>query len=111
MARKVGQVRFFANGSSQNYPSGLTSTQMRHGTAFSKYYPLVRLGVQALPGTKFYINGYTTPVVVGSTGIYELDIEGLSTISDLQFDATSLETIARNDAAYIYVDFIYEQGS
>ena len=111
MARKVGQVRFYANQSTQNYPERLTTSQLRHGTAFSKYYPLVQLGIQTLPGTKFYINGYSTPVIVGSTGIYELNIEGLSTISDLQFDITSLETIANNDSAYLYVDFIYEQGS
>jgi len=43
-----------------------------------------------MPGTKFYVNNHTTPVVVGATGIYELDVDGLSNITDIQFDDKSL---------------------
>jgi hypothetical protein len=37
-----------------------------------------------------FINGFTTPIIVGSTGIYELNVDGLSSITDLQFDKASL---------------------
>lgn len=32
-----------------------------------------KLGIQAPAGTKFYINSSTSPIMVGRTGIYELD--------------------------------------
>ncbi len=112
MAKKVGQIRFYSNGSTQNYPGDnkITTQTLLHGAAFKNYYPIIQLGVQTLPGTRMYINGFTTPVIVGSTGIYELSVDGLSSITDLQFDRTSLNTIANNDNAYLLIDFVYEQG-
>ena len=44
-----------------------------------------KLGIQAPPGTKFYINSSTSPIMVGRTGIYELD-ESINVIS-LKFEA------------------------
>lgn len=112
MAKKVGQVRFYSNGSSQNYPGGvnMTTRSLLHGAAFKNYYPITQLGVQTLPGTKMYINGFATPIIVGSTGIYELSVDGLASITDLSFDQTSLQTITNNDNAYLLVDFVYEEG-
>jgi len=42
MAKKVGQVRFYSNGSSQNYPGGanMTTRSLLHGAAFKNYYPI-----------------------------------------------------------------------
>jgi hypothetical protein len=59
-----------------------------------------------LPGTKFYLNNGTTPIIIGSTGIYELDLEGLSEITALSFDGTSIETINSNNNAYLLIDVI-----
>lgn len=44
-----------------------------------------KLGIQAPAGTKFYINSSTSPIMVGRTGIYELD-ESINVIS-LKFEA------------------------
>jgi hypothetical protein len=39
--------------------------------------PIVHLGIQTLPGTKVYLNSnMDAPVIIGATGIYELDLEG-----------------------------------
>lgn len=43
-----------------------------------------KLGVQAPAGTKFYINSSTSPIMVGRTGIYELD-EDIS-VNSLRFE-------------------------
>ena len=108
MARKIGQIRYFGEKNKQNYPTTISATRLRQGTAFSSVYPIVQLGVQTLPGTKFYVNNHSTPVIVGATGIYELDVEGLSNITDIQFDDKSLTLINENQNAYIIIDYIYE---
>jgi hypothetical protein len=44
-----------------------------------------------LPGTRFYLNNnIEAPVIVGPTGIYELDLENISEINNLYFDLKSL---------------------
>ena len=118
MARKVGQVRFYADpieeGPSislinKNYPPDINITKLVSGSLFTNFN-IVQLGVQALPGTKFYLNRYNSPIIIGSTGIYELNIDGLTYIKDLQFDETSLENISNNTNAVLIVDYIYEEA-
>ena len=68
MANKIKQFRYYTemtgNGATMNYPStiGANSTPVSYlhyvnGELFQNYYPIVQLGVQSLPGTKFYLNG------------------------------------------------------
>lgn len=109
MAKTVGQVRYYSNNNSANYSSGqydASQWNLMHGQAFNHAYPIVQLGVQTLPGTQMYINGSSTPIIIGSTGIYELDIDGLSYITNLAFSENSLKTIANNDTAYLIVDYV-----
>ena len=101
MAKKIGQIRYFGERNRQNYPTTINATKLRTGGAFTSVYPFVQLGVQTLPGTKFYVNNHTTPVIVGATGIYELDVNGLSNLTDIQFDDKSLKTINDNENAYL----------
>lgn len=52
-----------------------------------------------------------TPVIVGYTGIYELDLSNLATeITALSFDENSLKTIKEVQSAYLIVDAIYDSG-
>lgn len=46
--------------------------------------------------------------MIGTTGIYELDVEGQTEITSLSFDATSISAISANDNAYLIVDAIYQ---
>lgn len=62
-----------------------------------------------MPGVKFYLNNGTTPIMVGSTGIYELDLDGLSEITKLAFSAESLNLLNQSEASYLIVDMIYEK--
>ena len=45
-------------------------------------------------------------IIIGSTGIYELDLEGLSEITHISFDPSSIESINKNNNAYLIVDVI-----
>jgi len=52
-----------------------------------------------------------TPVIIGYTGIYELDLSNLATeITALSFDENSLKTIKEVANAYLIVDAIYDSG-
>ncbi len=109
MAKKVGQIRWFGDNKSQNYPSDITLAKLRYGTAFPKTNPIVQIGIQTLPGTKIYLNAHTVPVIIGATGIYELSVDGLANLTSVQFDNASLQIIENNPSAYIIIDYIYEE--
>lgn len=115
MAKRVKQVRYYEDSSNKNYPDGSNGIKPQYrnlisGTAFSQYMPIIQLGIQALPGTKFYVNGSNNPIIIGNTGIYELNLQGLTEINSLQFDASSIALIHSNKNAYLIVDMIYEDG-
>ena len=61
-----------------------------------------------MPGTRFYLNNAVEPVVIGSTGIYELDLNNETQITSLQFDVASMNTINNNDAVFLLVDILYD---
>lgn len=108
MAKQVGQIRWFKDDSSNNYPSTVSLATLRNGTAFPRTYPIVQLGIQTLPGTKVYLNSHNNPIVIGATGIYELSVDGLANITSITFDNASLSIIEQNDHASLIVDYIYE---
>ena len=111
MAKKIQQIRYYGDNNKANYPANITAQRLRAGTAFSDYYPIVQLGIQTLPGVRVFINNHTSPIIIGGTGIYELNIDGLSNITDLSFDPASLNLINSNDNANLIIDFIYEGES
>ena len=81
------------------------------GHLFADKTPIYQLGIQALPGTKFFLNGGIDPVIIGATGIYELDLQDKASISALRFDAESMKTIEKaGDAGngFLIVDIVYE---
>lgn len=102
MAKKVSQVRYFGGG---NANGNTNATQLMNGSAFK--YPIVQLGVQALPGTRLLINNSETPLTIGATGIYELNIDGLATITSLMFASASVKNLPAT--ASIIVDYIYDE--
>ena len=108
MAKQIMQFRYYdeSNSGQKNQPKNITRAKLASGSVFSNYFPITQLGIQALPGTKFYLNNGTTPIIIGSTGIYELDLEGLSEITHLSFDAASISSINNNPNAYLIVDIV-----
>ena len=123
MAYKVKQFRYYNDKSSEvteskrNQPTTLdgtttliTSEHYVNGDVFGKHFPVTQLGIQALPGTKFYLNEAVDPVIIGATGIYELDLTNGIQISKITFDRKSMEIIKNNDNAFLIVDIIYDDG-
>ena len=116
MAKAVHQFRFYRNDPSEdrNEPShsefeavGRASV-FANGDVFKDYYPFYQLGVQTLPGVMFYLNGSEDPVIVGSTGIYELDMQDGVEIATLQIDGRSLGMIDSATDGYIIIDVLYD---
>jgi len=107
--KKIKQLRYYNDSSDKNNPPGLTKKELVTGRAFDRYLPIVQLGIQALPGTKFYINDAMNSIIVGYTGIYELDSNLVYSIRRLSFDSTSMNLIDDNDNGYLLVDMIYEE--
>lgn len=119
MAKKIKQFRYYGEGNSQNEPKRIvvnnqakdvTYIDYLNGNVFAAYYPFVQLGIQSLPGTKFYLNNSLEPIIMGYTGIYELDLEGNIEITKLTFDANSIDLINKLNDGILLVDVIYEDG-
>lgn len=112
MAKVVKQYRYYNAEDSKNQPQSEISLQtLETGSVFfseSGLAAITQLGIQTLPGTKFYLNNAKKPIIVGATGIYELELEGISEINSLFFDKDSLETIEEVGNAYLIVDALYE---
>ncbi len=115
MAKRIKQIRYYNENNAKNYPGGtsLGMTKLINGSAFKingNNVLITQLGIQTVPGVKFYLNESDNSVMVGSTGIYELDLEGISYITSIKFDKASMNLINQNTNAYLIVDILYEEG-
>lgn len=115
MANRIKQFRFYTENSTQNYPSEIRQNPITvidyiNGGVFGDYYPISQLGIQTLPGTKFYLNNALDEIIIGSTGIYELELNDQTEITKIQFDAQSMKLINENNNAFLLVDIIYNDG-
>jgi hypothetical protein len=123
MAKRIKQYRYYNeanNGVTKNQPSKvqdesgeMQDTSYKHyvsGLVFGSYFPVLQLGIQALPGTKFYLNNAVDPIVIGLTGIWEVDLDGQTEITAIQIDNQSIQNIANNPNAYLIIDVIYDDG-
>lgn len=91
----------------RNSPQEATLDQWNTGEVFSAVYPIAQLGIQAIPGTKFYLNGSTRPIVVGASGIFDLDIKNGARVTGLGFSRQSLRNITESGTGYLLVDVLY----
>lgn len=106
MAKKMQQIRF---GGVSGYANA-TAADLISGAAFSTEAQggIEQLGIQAIPGTKFFLNNSPDPIIIGSTGIYELDLTNQLSITDLRFYADSINKItASKGVLSLLVDIIY----
>lgn len=103
------QVRYSSEGAAinTNEKEDLTS-----GTAFNGYGPIIQLGIQAPPGTKVYLNGNSFPVIIGHTGLFDLDLSNTDNyISSIAFDENSISSLIENNPSnYIIVDLCCGEG-
>lgn len=108
MINTIRQYRFYGIGQDANRNCNINSaTDLVTGDFLAGYAPIIQLGIQALPGTRFYLNDAIEPIIIGDTGIFELELSGVIEISKIQFDCVSLDTIAKNKNAILIIDTIY----
>ena len=111
MAKQIMQFRFYdEKKTDRNQPNTINMKSLQTGSVFTNYLPITQLGIQTLPGTKFYLNNAVDPIIIGLTGIYELDLEGQTEITAIQIDAASMANIRDNYNASLIIDVIYEDG-
>ena len=116
MAKRIMQFRYYGENSPEavtdanrsNQPSDISMAKLlKDGGIFKDYLPFTQLGIQTLPGTRVYLNNNEEyPIIIGNTGIYELELEGISEIGEMHFDKVSLENINKNPNGYLIIDVI-----
>lgn len=109
MAKKIMQFRYYGEKNVKNQPSTISKAKLTNGSAFLGYLPITRLDIKSPEGTKFFLNGSSTSIVIGSSGTYNLDIEGITEINRIFFDSNSIENINKNENASLIIDVICEE--
>lgn len=108
MATRITQFRYYAEGNENNFPKENSWPSYCSQETFKKYSPISQLGIQTLPGTKIYINSSINPIIIGATGIFELDVTKTSAvINGLRVDQASMELIRDLENGYIIIDLVH----
>lgn len=113
MAKRVKQFRYYSDDISEienNSPTNINMQSLISGEIFANYMPISKIGIQSIPGTEFYLNNSRDPIIIGHTGIFELDLDDEVEIIALKFDARSLQFISNNINAYLIIDMVCEGG-
>lgn len=111
MSKKIKQFRWYGDNDSRNSPANISDEEKVSidnyvdGSVFSDVYPIAQLGIQGPPGLRFYLNGSVNPIVIGASGIYDLEVKKGARITGLEFDKQSLQRVASYN--YLIVDILY----
>ena len=111
----IKQFRFYGtkDRASMNYPAYSSATAyltaLTSGNIFQDYGSISKMGIQCRPNTRFRLNDSQYEIVVGETGIYEIDLEGYGTIFKIQFNADDLRIYDQPGVTdRLLVDIVYE---
>lgn len=105
--KKITQFRYYGFQNTNNYPRTLSYSDLITGNIFRSLGLVLQIGIQAMPGTQFYLNKSNYPITIGSTGIYELNLEGISSLFSIKFTKDSLDNIDSSGDGLI-IDVLYE---
>ena len=110
--KQIKQFRYYSSKNANNYPAlGNYFKTLSTGNIFASHGNISHLGIQAIPGTKFYLNDSPNPIIIGATGIYELEMGKLGHIFAIRFDAETLVWYdAPGNTARILIDIVFEGG-
>ena len=111
--KSIKQVRYYHPSHSNNFPTFYNYYgKLINGNIFSTLGAISHLGIQGVPGTKFYLNGSEFPITIGFTGIYELEFNGAGRIHSIKFDKSSLDTLYTSTTENrLLIDVVYEGGA
>lgn len=103
----IKQFRYYGDNDSRNYPTTLKKDDLVYNNIFAGYGSITQLGIQARPNTTMFLNSREYPIVIGETGIYEIDLSDYgSKITSIQFTAESLGYYKGSDR--LLIDIVYE---
>lgn len=123
---KIAQFRYYGESNENNYTSikdgeipsknnlkmpSKDNLKIEASNLFTGCYPIVQLGIQTLPGAEIYINGCDFPMIIGSTGILDLELDTTVQITSLAFSEQTLDRIDSTVGGYILIDILYEGGA
>lgn len=90
---------------------GLITADSKMINILSGLGPAVKIGIQILPGTIFYLNSLSDGIIINHSGVYELDLrDTTTTITSLTFDPKSLANINNIDNASLIIDIMYKSA-
>lgn len=109
--KRIAQFRYRGEGHSENYPNyEFYTDKLTYGNIFQDYGFVSHLGIQGPVGLRFYLNQSSNPIMIGQTGIYELDLENIGRISAIRFDRTDINNYYTDNprSDKILIDIVYE---
>ena len=119
--KKIKQFIFYGPGRENNYPKDTAdSNNPWLYNLFENYKSVSHLGIQGHSDIRFYLNAANKDgshnageaITLGATGIYEINLEGVGTLSYLKFDWDELTRIYSNseliEGKKLIIDFVYE---
>lgn len=132
MISKMTQFRYFGkknkndNGNNlNNMPFAVDNddTSKYKLDLIDTYAPIIYLGIQSIPGAKFWLNNTNNEgIVIGASGVYQLDLtNSTGAIDVIYIDKTVIDIIdtvytqnqvISNPTAHLIIDIVYEgEGS
>lgn len=111
--KQIKQFRYYDSINTNNYPEFSNYYgKLISGNIFESLGAISSLGIQGVPGTKFYLNGASFPITIGKTGIYELDLGAHGRIHTIRFDKDSIDNYYTSDNTNrLLIDVLYEGGN
>lgn len=110
MSKKIFQFRYFGDENPENFPQVINAEKLYSGSVFDGYTPITKIGIQSIPGLRFRFNNNVDDIILGGTGLYELDLSNSSgVITAISFNQQSIDSINRNKNAYLIIDFVNEE--
>lgn len=107
--KRIAQFRYYGrNRAGENY--GTSYDELTRGNIFEQYGNISQMGIQAPRGTKFFLNnGNQYPIIIGDTGIYEIDLQDHGHIYAIEFEKASIDVFDKEGSTgRLLIDIIYE---
>lgn len=107
--KKIYQYRYYGAGSAKNCPEELAPTDLISGDFLDMTKtPIIQLGIQSFPGAQIYLNGGSDPIILGASGIYELELSAVAEVSAIRLSKETVDILDGSPSAYLLIDIMYE---
>ena len=108
---RIAQIRYYGDGDTRNAPADLTAKQLTQNDngLLKNYGDINQIGIQARPNAEFWLNNSRYSIIMGETGIYELDLRNTGFITDIKFSSSTISVYNKPDNTdRLIIDIVYE---